>query len=356
MRPEEESQGPVIRDRRRIDPATGQVRDNREAGPQRGSAPGGGQHRPGKHSVSRPGGTGSATSAQASTGSASTAPAGTAAGGASGSDPGGSQGQTGGAAAREPGSANGGSSAPGAGTAPGASTAGGNPADAGAAAAETSGGTPAGESAAAGRGSATGDRRGQTADSGDRTKAMLAERTADLQRLQAEYANYRKRVERDRIAVREQALANVLHALLPVLDDIGRAREHGELTGGFKSVGESLEGIAVKLGLTSFGESGDPFDPTLHEALMHSYSADVTEPTAVQILQPGYKVGERIIRPARVAVAEPTDDASGSGGISGTGADGTPGGPAEAGHSKTGDAQPGAAGADDTGANGTSKE
>ena len=128
---------------------------------------------------------------------------------------------------------------------------------------------------------------------------MLSERTADLQRLQAEYANYRKRVERDRMAVREQALANVLHELLPVLDDIGRAREHGELTGGFKSVAESLEGIVVKLGLTSFGESGDPFDPTLHEALMHSYSADVAEPTAVQILQPGYKVGERIIRPGQ---------------------------------------------------------
>jgi molecular chaperone GrpE len=137
----------------------------------------------------------------------------------------------------------------------------------------------------------------------------LAERTADLQRLQAEYANYRKRVERDRLAVREQALANVLHELLPVLDDIGRAREHGELTGGFKSVGDSLEGIVVKLGLTAFGEAGDPFDPTLHEALMHSYSADVTEPTAVQILQPGYKVGERIIRPARVAVAEPGGEA-----------------------------------------------
>jgi molecular chaperone GrpE len=141
-------------------------------------------------------------------------------------------------------------------------------------------------------------------------KVKLAERTADLQRLQAEYANYRKRVERDRLAVREQALANVLNELVPVLDDIGRAREHGELVGGFKSVAESLEGIAAKLGLTSFGEAGDPFDPTLHEALMHSYSADVTEPTAVQILQPGYRVGERIIRPARVAVAEPGGDAA----------------------------------------------
>ncbi len=142
----------------------------------------------------------------------------------------------------------------------------------------------------------------------DETAVRLAERTADLQRLQAEYANYRKRVERDRIAVREQALASVLSELLPVLDDIGRAREHGELTGGFKSVAESLEVSAAKLGLTAYGEAGDPFDPTLHDALMHSYSADVTEPTCVQILQPGYKVGDRIVRPARVAVAEPGDD------------------------------------------------
>jgi molecular chaperone GrpE len=121
----------------------------------------------------------------------------------------------------------------------------------------------------------------------------------------AEYANYRKRVERDRQAVREQAVANVLYGLLPVLDDIGRAREHGELVGGFKSVAESLEAAVTKLGLDSFGENGEPFDPKVHEALMHSYSTDVTEPTCVQILQPGYRVGERILRPARVAVAEP---------------------------------------------------
>ena len=142
---------------------------------------------------------------------------------------------------------------------------------------------------------------------GDALAAQLAERTADLQRVHAEYANYRKRVERDRLAVREQALANVLSSLIPVLDDIGRAREHGDLNGAFKSVGESLETISAKLGLESFGEPGEPFDPLVHEALMHSYSPDVTEPTAVQILQPGYKVGERIIRPARVAVAEPSD-------------------------------------------------
>jgi molecular chaperone GrpE len=117
-------------------------------------------------------------------------------------------------------------------------------------------------------------------------------------------------VDRDRQAVREQALANVLSELLPALDDIGRAREHGELTGGFKSVAESLEAAVAKLGLISYGEDGDPFDPTVHEALMHSYSADVTEPTCVRILQPGYQVGDRILRPARVAVAEPGDDAA----------------------------------------------
>ena len=120
---------------------------------------------------------------------------------------------------------------------------------------------------------------------------QLAERTADLQRVTAEYANYRKRVERDRAAVREQAVANVLSGLVPVLDDIGRAREHEELVGGFKSVAESLEAAVTKLGLESFGEDGEPFDPKVHEALMHSYSPDVTEPTCIKILQPGYRVG-----------------------------------------------------------------
>jgi molecular chaperone GrpE len=139
-------------------------------------------------------------------------------------------------------------------------------------------------------------------------KKELAERTSDLQRLQAEYSNYRKRVDRDRSAVREQALAYVLGELLPVLDDIGRAREHEELTGGFKQIAESLEGIVGKLGLESFGTAGEPFDPNVHEALMHSYSDEVEEPTAVQILQSGYRIGERTLRPARVAVAEPTED------------------------------------------------
>lgn len=90
-----------------------------------------------------------------------------------------------------------------------------------------------------------------------------------------------------------------------MLDDIGRAREHDELVGGFKSVAESLETVAAKMGLQQFGKEGEPFDPTIHEALMHSYAPDVTEDTCVAILQPGYRFGERTIRPARVAVAEP---------------------------------------------------
>ncbi|MGW7297376.1 nucleotide exchange factor GrpE, partial [Streptomyces sp. NPDC054829] len=139
----------------------------------------------------------------------------------------------------------------------------------------------------------------------DQVRTALNERTADLQRLQAEYQNYRRRVERDRITVREIAIANLLTELLPVLDDIGRAREHGELVGGFKSVAESLETVVAKMGLQQFGKEGEPFDPTIHEALMHSYAPDVTETTCVAILQPGYRIGERTIRPARVAVAEP---------------------------------------------------
>jgi molecular chaperone GrpE len=139
----------------------------------------------------------------------------------------------------------------------------------------------------------------------DQVRKALEERTADLQRLQAEFQNYRRRVERDRITVKEIAIANLLTELLPTLDDIGRAREHGELLGGFKSVAESLETVAAKMGLQQFGKEGEPFDPTIHEALMHSYAPDVTETTCVAILQPGYRFGERTIRPARVAVAEP---------------------------------------------------
>jgi molecular chaperone GrpE len=136
-------------------------------------------------------------------------------------------------------------------------------------------------------------------------QADLAERTADLQRLHAEYANYRKRVERDREAVRDQAVASAFAEVLPVLDDIGRAREHGELDGAFKAVGEALEAAVTKAGFEAFGAEGDPFDPTLHEAFMHETSPDVTEPTCVKVFRRGYRRGERIVRPAQVAVADP---------------------------------------------------
>jgi molecular chaperone GrpE len=137
---------------------------------------------------------------------------------------------------------------------------------------------------------------------------QLSERTDDLQRLQAEFANYRRRVERDRQAVAEQALASVLIGLLPVLDDIDRARAHGEVEGGFKLVADGLETTLTKLGLQRFGDAGEPFDPTVHEALTHGVSVDVTEPTCAEVFQPGYRIGERVLRPARVAVVDPADD------------------------------------------------
>jgi molecular chaperone GrpE len=142
----------------------------------------------------------------------------------------------------------------------------------------------------------------------DETARQLAERTADLQRLQAEYANYRRRVERDREANREAVVANVLANLLPILDDIGRARDHGELEGGFKSVGEALEQTVERLGLVRFGAAGDAFDPMVHEALTHTHSAEVSEPTCVEVFQPGYRIGDRVVRPARVAVADPESE------------------------------------------------
>ena len=134
---------------------------------------------------------------------------------------------------------------------------------------------------------------------------LTASLTADLQRLQAEYANYRKRVERDRAVAGEIAVAGVLTELLSTLDDIDRAAQHGELTGGFKSVSDQLIATTTRLGLEKYGQDGDEFDPQIHEALMHETSADVKVATASKILQPGYKFKERVLRPARVAVVDP---------------------------------------------------
>jgi molecular chaperone GrpE len=135
----------------------------------------------------------------------------------------------------------------------------------------------------------------------------VAELTADLQRLSAEYANYRKRVERDRVAVVEMATAGLLNELLPVLDDVDRARQHGDLTGAFAAVGERLEQVVQKAGLERFGAAGEPFDPAVHEALLQA-EPDPTASVAVcaQVLQTGYRLkGGRVLRPARVSVAEP---------------------------------------------------
>lgn len=129
--------------------------------------------------------------------------------------------------------------------------------------------------------------------------------TEDLQRLQADYSNYRKRVDRDRAVAYELAVASVLNELLPILDDLDRARTHGELEGGFKSVADQIENAVTKIGLVKFGEAGTPFDPQIHEALMHLTSTEVTEVTATEILQKGYKYKERVLRPARVTVTDP---------------------------------------------------
>ena len=250
--PEETNAGPVIRDLRRIDPLTGQVRNPGADAPGTAARGSGKPGRPGRHPEPEPG--------------AETA------------DPQG----------------------------------------------------PAGSPEAAGP-PAGGAGPGVGVEAERELATKLAERTADLQRVSAEYANYRKRVERDRLVVREQALANVLVALLPVLDDIGRAQEHGELVGGFEKVAQSLESIVTKLGLVAFGNEGEPFDPNVHEAVSLIQSAGVTEPTCIQILQPGYMVGERIVRPARVIVAEPDDAGPGAAGADQPDEDGVLSGADEAG-------------------------
>jgi len=138
---------------------------------------------------------------------------------------------------------------------------------------------------------------------------LAADLTRDLQRLQAEYVNYKRRVDRDREMHRDLAVGSVIETLLPVLDDIHLARQHGDLEGGpFAAIADKLDGTLTKIGVERFGQPGDPFDPNVHEALMHIEAelAEGTEATTVvQVLQPGYRIAQRIIRPARVAVADP---------------------------------------------------
>ncbi|WP_156754590.1 nucleotide exchange factor GrpE [Actinokineospora pegani] len=142
------------------------------------------------------------------------------------------------------------------------------------------------------------------ADPAAEAKSQLAERTADLQRLQAEYANYRKRVERDREAVATSAKAQVVAEFLGVLDDLERAEKHGDLTGAFKAVADKLNSVLTKTGLEAFAHEGEPFDPSVHEAVQHDTSTEVDGPTVSGVLRRGYKIGDRVVRAALVAVTD----------------------------------------------------
>ena len=142
-------------------------------------------------------------------------------------------------------------------------------------------------------------------------KAQLDERTADLQRLQAEFVNYKRRVDRDRELVRENATYTALTPIIDVLDTIDRAREHGPLEGGFKAVAEQLERVVSGVGLAKFGAVGDPFDPTIHEALSHiGEDPEVQVTTCKVVAKAGYKIGDRVVRAAQVLVVDPVSEAA----------------------------------------------
>ncbi|MDM7829866.1 nucleotide exchange factor GrpE [Cellulomonas edaphi] len=141
---------------------------------------------------------------------------------------------------------------------------------------------------------------------------LAAERLEEIQRanaahynLEQQYSAYVKRSKADALAAQDRGVASVAEALIPVLDDIELARQHGDLTGPFASIAEKLEATLGRFGVQRYGAAGEPFDPAVHEALMHSHSADVSEPTVQTVLQPGYRTAERVLRAARVAVVDP---------------------------------------------------
>lgn len=143
-------------------------------------------------------------------------------------------------------------------------------------------------------------------DAADEVDKRVAELTTDLQRLQAEYVNYKKRVDRDRELVSQNATYKVLTPIVEVLDTIDRAREHGEVEGGFKAVADQLEKIVTNLGLKKFGEPGDVFDPNRHEALSHMGTDPEVEETSVKLVaKAGYMIGDRVVRAAQVLVVDP---------------------------------------------------
>ena len=151
-----------------------------------------------------------------------------------------------------------------------------------------------------------GDEPDEEVDELTAARAALAERTADLQRLQAEFLNYKRRVDRDRELVRQNATYHALAPITEVLDTVDRAREHGDLDPGFRAVAEQLERVVTDLGLTKFGEVGDPFDPRIHEALSHiGEDPEVQVTTNKVVAKAGYRIGDRVVRAAQVLVVDP---------------------------------------------------
>ncbi|BBH17287.1 protein GrpE [Nocardioides baekrokdamisoli] len=136
--------------------------------------------------------------------------------------------------------------------------------------------------------------------------ARVAELTEDLQRLQAEYVNYKRRVDRDRDLIAENAAYRALSPIVEVLDTIDRAREHGDLGEDLKQVADQLERVVAAQGLAKFGEVGEPFDPTFHEALSHLGTDPDVEVTTIKLLaKSGYRIGDRVVRAAQVLVVDP---------------------------------------------------
>jgi molecular chaperone GrpE len=172
------------------------------------------------------------------------------------------------------------------------------------------GGGPTSGTASADGADGSGDGAGAPSDPElTRLRTELEERTADLQRVSAEYANYRRRVERDREATVTGAKAQIAGDLLTVLDDVERAGTHGDLTGPFKVVADRLTETLTRAGLTGFGEVGDVFDPSVHEAVAHGTSAEVDGPTVTTVMRRGYRFGEKVLRPAMVEVTDHDPDA-----------------------------------------------
>ncbi|MDP9407238.1 MAG: nucleotide exchange factor GrpE [Actinomycetota bacterium] len=153
-------------------------------------------------------------------------------------------------------------------------------------------------------GQAAGDAAAEDAPAGGEDP-RVAELTDQLQRLSAEYANYRRRKEREQAELVERVTGDVLGRLISVLDDVERARAHGDLEGAFRSVGEALEKVTTTLGLVAYGQPGEPFDPKVHDALVSQPSPDATEATVAEVYARGYRLGERVLRAAQVVVAEP---------------------------------------------------